>query len=246
MPAGSAAYAGLNADDDPSERAFWTTAAFPHVLPSTLQTADDPSPSDAASRRGATHTRPPYEALTESPAGNTLLMRAVDAAITHYALGADAVPDLLAISIPLCWGWGKDNRPATRGQLFWQNKGQLAAAAVAGLVALSPQLLYWKTVSGQWLYYGCRDCAGVDAHLETKQLLVRGVHEKRRTLDRGGETHLTRATHGTGSRRSGATHVPEVVVRRATRHPGRRLTGSHSRRAHVPRHALRAVLRRQL
>jgi len=69
-------------------------------------------------------------------------------------LAATRLPDLLVISIPLFWGLGKGHDISRRGQLFYQKRGQIALALLAGLLAFFPQLLYWKTVSGQWCYYG--------------------------------------------------------------------------------------------
>ncbi|MEO6758126.1 MAG: hypothetical protein ABIO24_01645, partial [Saprospiraceae bacterium] len=69
-------------------------------------------------------------------------------------LAATRLPDLLAICIPLVWGLGKGNGPRRRAFFFWQKKEQIGVAFLAALIAFSPQLLYWKMVSGQWLYYG--------------------------------------------------------------------------------------------
>lgn len=78
-------------------------------------------------------------------------------------LAATRAPDVVAgVGIVAFWGLctprtGGSSQPngvAGRAQVFWQKRKQLAVAVATGAAAFAPQLLYWKTVSGQWLYYG--------------------------------------------------------------------------------------------
>ena len=62
--------------------------------------------------------------------------------------------DLLAILIPLLWGWdGWKSRLA----LFGKHWRHLALAGLAAVLVGSLQLLYWKSVSGEWVVYSYQD-----------------------------------------------------------------------------------------
>lgn len=63
-------------------------------------------------------------------------------------------PDALAVLIPVFWGLRNRSDFRTRAHLFWQEKRQLAVTVAAGLATILPQLIYWKILTGQWLYYG--------------------------------------------------------------------------------------------
>lgn len=59
----------------------------------------------------------------------------------------------VALLIPLLW-LPIGQRPwALKWKLVQRHPGHLAAAALAFLIAVSPQLLYWHTVTGQWVFY---------------------------------------------------------------------------------------------
>ena len=62
--------------------------------------------------------------------------------------------DILVALVPLLWAWdGLRNRLA----LFRKNWRQLAIAALAAALAGFLQLVYWKSVSGEWLVYSYQD-----------------------------------------------------------------------------------------
>ena len=59
----------------------------------------------------------------------------------------------VCLLIPLLWLPAGARAWATKGQLLKRHPGQVAAAAGAFILAASPQLLYWKAVTGQWIFY---------------------------------------------------------------------------------------------
>lgn len=61
--------------------------------------------------------------------------------------------ELVAVLLPLLWGVGSGADLRTKTGLAQRHWQHLAAAAVVGLVAVSPQLLYWKWATGHFLFY---------------------------------------------------------------------------------------------
>ena len=62
--------------------------------------------------------------------------------------------DIISILIPLVWGW---NGWRDRLNLFWKRRQDLALAALAALAVGALQLIYWKSVSGEWVVYSYQD-----------------------------------------------------------------------------------------
>lgn len=85
------AYAGLRADAAAFEKPLAKMGnAFPHRLPMPAEGSDP--------KKRVLHSDY-YKALMTTPFGNDLLLALTKRAVEHEALGADAVPDLLAISL---------------------------------------------------------------------------------------------------------------------------------------------------
>lgn len=61
--------------------------------------------------------------------------------------------EVIAAAIPVLWGIDGWAAIRQRWRFFGQHAGWLAAAALAFGLALSPQLWYWKYVSGRWVYF---------------------------------------------------------------------------------------------
>ncbi len=61
--------------------------------------------------------------------------------------------ELMAAAIPVLWGISSWDSARERWQFFVRHWQWLAVAAVAFLVVLVPQLVYWKYVSGSWVYF---------------------------------------------------------------------------------------------
>ncbi|HRQ83782.1 MAG TPA: hypothetical protein PLV70_01565 [Flavobacteriales bacterium] len=59
----------------------------------------------------------------------------------------------LAVLLPLLWLPGTDNGWKRKWELLKGHPQHVLWAALAFVVAASPQLLYWHSVTGQWLFY---------------------------------------------------------------------------------------------
>ncbi|MBX7108987.1 MAG: hypothetical protein K1X61_10100 [Chitinophagales bacterium] len=65
--------------------------------------------------------------------------------------------EIIILCIPFLWGivaW-----PAIAGRItfFWQNRNMILMAGAAFVLPVLPQLIYWKILSGEWLYYSYQD-----------------------------------------------------------------------------------------
>lgn len=81
---------------------------------------------------------------------------ALRAAAVGAAAGMIAITrtqEVIAAIIPLVWGLTNWTSVRERLQFVATRWTWVAVAALAFAVALFPQLLYWKTVSGSWLYF---------------------------------------------------------------------------------------------
>ena len=58
--------------------------------------------------------------------------------------------ELICVLIPLLWGIESIKKQVA---YLWGNRIHLLLAAIFFALAVMPQLIYWKTVSGHWLYY---------------------------------------------------------------------------------------------
>ncbi len=67
--------------------------------------------------------------------------------------------DAIACLIPLLWGLESLRRPALQAQLrlLWKERGKLILAILCAAALVSLQLIYWKSVSGQWIVYSYQD-----------------------------------------------------------------------------------------
>jgi hypothetical protein len=65
--------------------------------------------------------------------------------------------DMVAVLLPILWGVGSG--AAVRAKLAMARRHwlHLALAAVVGLLAVSPQLLYWKWSTGHWIFYSYQE-----------------------------------------------------------------------------------------
>ena len=62
--------------------------------------------------------------------------------------------DLIVLLVPLLWGIRNGRIIMTRFRFLLKHKSTVVAAILAFLLALLPQAMYWKFVSGKWWYYG--------------------------------------------------------------------------------------------
>lgn len=65
--------------------------------------------------------------------------------------------DIIILIIPFFWGIALMSGVKSRLHFLWVNRLILLIAALVFFLPILPQLLYWKTVSGQWLYYSYQD-----------------------------------------------------------------------------------------
>jgi hypothetical protein len=73
------------------------------------------------------------------------------AAATGYIIGWATIcrpTEAVMLFIPLMWGLNTE----TKWQLVKENKTHIVIVAVFGLIGILPQLIYWKYVSGSWIY----------------------------------------------------------------------------------------------
>jgi hypothetical protein len=74
------------------------------------------------------------------------------------------LPEVIAVLIPLFWA----NADDTRFSLWKKNGRMLGLAALVFFITLLPQFIWWKWVSGQWLYYSYQ---GEQFHWSNPQIL---------------------------------------------------------------------------
>lgn len=63
-------------------------------------------------------------------------------------------PEVICVLIPLLWGIQTWRDVPARFYFFRTHFSKLAIAALAFILAILPQAIYWKFISGQWWYYG--------------------------------------------------------------------------------------------
>lgn len=61
--------------------------------------------------------------------------------------------EIIAVIIPVLWGVARWADVPMKLQTFWQHRWQLLAAMVTVIAVGSIQLMYWKTYTGEWLFY---------------------------------------------------------------------------------------------
>jgi len=61
--------------------------------------------------------------------------------------------EMVCALIPLLWGLGSATTRATKWEGIKRHPGHIFFAALAFIIAVLPQLVYWKSVTGQWLFY---------------------------------------------------------------------------------------------
>jgi hypothetical protein len=61
--------------------------------------------------------------------------------------------EMLCLIIPLLWNMGSKEGVKTKIQLFKQNRLKVLLAAISLIVVCIPQLIYWKMMTGHFLYY---------------------------------------------------------------------------------------------
>jgi hypothetical protein len=65
--------------------------------------------------------------------------------------------EIIILIIPFLWGVDASNGLTHRIRFLRKHQWKLLLAAVAFTVSLLPQLLYWKAISGDWLYYSYQE-----------------------------------------------------------------------------------------
>lgn len=60
--------------------------------------------------------------------------------------------EIIILLIPFLWGLQNKLTSATKWALVRQHLPQVYAALIGGFVGILPQLLYWKSVTGSWVY----------------------------------------------------------------------------------------------
>lgn len=90
----------------------------------------------------------------------TLSWHRVPSFLIALALGAVAgfitlvrPSEVVCLLIPLAWGWHDANARRTTWRLWREHGSHLLIAALAFIVVCSPQAVYWRTVTGEWLFY---------------------------------------------------------------------------------------------
>lgn len=80
---------------------------------------------------------------------------AIWALLTGYIIGMATISrptEAIMLFIPLMWDTHNKEAAHAKWQLVKQNKPQIIIAAVAGLAGILPQLIYWKIVTGSFIY----------------------------------------------------------------------------------------------
>ena len=75
--------------------------------------------------------------------------------LTGYIIGLATISrptEAIMLFIPLMWNTHNKEAAAIKWQLVKQNKKLIALAALGVLVGILPQLLYWKSVTGSFIY----------------------------------------------------------------------------------------------
>lgn len=65
--------------------------------------------------------------------------------------------EIIAFLIPLLWGIYSKETLQSKAELIWKHKGQVGLLAACTIAVGMIQLLYWKSYSGEWLYYSYDD-----------------------------------------------------------------------------------------
>ena len=60
--------------------------------------------------------------------------------------------ELIMIFIPILWNTTVKEERKAKWKLVGQHKWQLAVCIIGGIMALLPQLIYWKYTTGSWMY----------------------------------------------------------------------------------------------
>lgn len=77
------------------------------------------------------------------------------AALTGYLIGLATISrptEAVMLFIPLFWGTHTKTAAKAKWQLVKQYRAHIYIAAMAGLAGILPQLLYWKSVTGSFIY----------------------------------------------------------------------------------------------
>lgn len=65
--------------------------------------------------------------------------------------------EIIIVIIPFMWGMQLWKGVPERIHMLWLHRLKILLCAVAFAIPVLPQLIYWKTMSGQWLYYSYQD-----------------------------------------------------------------------------------------
>ncbi|MGB0929705.1 MAG: hypothetical protein ACPGVB_02945 [Chitinophagales bacterium] len=65
--------------------------------------------------------------------------------------------EIIAFLIPLLWGIQGREGVEDKIKLIWEHKGQVGLLVISTIVVGMIQLVYWKALSGDWLYYSYDD-----------------------------------------------------------------------------------------
>lgn len=77
------------------------------------------------------------------------------ACLTGYVVGLATISrptEAIMLFIPLMWNTHTKEHAKDKWRLVKENKGQMIAAAIFGLIGILPQLIYWKIASGSFIY----------------------------------------------------------------------------------------------
>ena len=67
------------------------------------------------------------------------------------------LPNSIVLIVPLLYGVNGVQDLKKKMSFFLEKKFQIMLMLLCALLAFFPQLLYWKTISGQWFYYSYQD-----------------------------------------------------------------------------------------
>jgi hypothetical protein len=65
--------------------------------------------------------------------------------------------NILILLVPLLYGINKREDFLNRVSFVKKNYKYIIACIIAGLISVSPQIIYWKIISGHWIYYSYTD-----------------------------------------------------------------------------------------
>lgn len=77
------------------------------------------------------------------------------AILTGYIIGLATISrptEAIMLFIPLLWNTQTKDAAKEKWRMVKEHKGHIALAATAGLIGILPQLIYWKIVTGAFLY----------------------------------------------------------------------------------------------